>query len=264
MNTAHAFRALHADGLFVMPNAWDPGSARILESLGFPAVATTSSGHAASLGRLDQQVSRDEMLSHAETIADAVEVPVSVDSEGCFPDAPGGIARTVELIAQTGAAGLSLEDYHPERGVLPIAEAVERVGQAVEVARRSGLVLTARAENQLYGHGDLDDTVRRLVAYREAGADVVYAPGLVDVGDIERVVREVGGPVNVLVLPGVPDSSRLAAVGVRRVSTGGALAWAAYGALAAAGRELLQDGSASYLSAGLSPDDTKAAFGPRR
>ena len=262
MSSADRFRALHHDGLFVMPNAWDIGSARLLEHRGFPALATTSSGHAGSLGRLDQRVRRDEMLTHAESLVAAVSVPVSVDSEGCFPDEPGGVAGTVERIAETGAAGCSIEDYHPTTGLLPVDVAVGRVEEAVAAAARHGLVLTARVENHLYGVDDLHDTISRLVAYRGAGADVVYAPGLTALADIEQIVRAVGGPVNVLTVPGCPPIADLAAVGVRRISTGGSLVWVAYGALVAAGTELLTTGTTSYLSATLRPDDRDAAFGP--
>ena len=174
------FRALHRQGLFVMPNAWDIGSARLLASIGFEAIATTSSGHAASLGRADQEVSRDELLSHVEALVAAVDVPVSVDAERCFADDPAGVAQTVELIAAVGAAGCSIEDYEPTtRSIDDIGVATERVAAASGAARKHGLVLTARAENHLYGIDDLADTIERLLAYRAAGADVVYAPGLV-------------------------------------------------------------------------------------
>lgn len=263
LSVTNVFRTLHSADLFVMPNAWDLGSARLLESLGFPAIATTSSGHAASQGRLDQQISRAEMLGHAQALVSSVAIPVNVDSETCFPDEPGGISRTVELIAQTGAAGCSIEDFEPVAGILPIDDAAARVREAAHIAHRHGLVLTARAENHLYGYDDLDDTIERLTRFRAAGADVVYAPGLSDVGAIARVVAEVGGPVNVLMVPGLPSTGDLAAAGVRRVSTGGSLAWAAYGAMAAAGRELLSQGTASYLSATLSAEIRETAFGPR-
>ncbi len=255
MTAVERFRELHDEGLFVMPNAWDIGSAKLLAHLGFSAVATTSSGHAASLGRPDQHVRRDELLAHAEALATAVPVPVSVDAEACFPDEPGGVARTVELIAATGAAGCSIEDYDPERGLLAPDLAVERVREATVAASGHGLVLTARAENRLYGVDDLDDTIARLTAYREAGADVLYAPGLRDAADIRRVVDAVTAPVNVLAVPGAPATAELARLGVRRVSTGGALAWVAYGALAAAARELLDHGTSSYLAATLQPPD---------
>lgn len=260
MTAIERFRTLHDTGLFVMPNAWDAGSAKLLEHLGFQALATTSSGHAASLGRLDQRVRRDELLIHVQRLTAAVGIPLSVDAEGCFPDDPGGVTRTVELIAESGAAGFSIEDYHASDGLLPVGLAVERVAQAVEASSRTGLVVTARAENHLYGVDDLDDTITRLVAYRDAGADVLYAPALVEAADILRVVQAVEAPVNVLAVPGIPTTAELERAGVRRVSTGGALAWVAYGALAAAGRELLESGTTSYLDSTLDPAERDAAF----
>jgi 2-methylisocitrate lyase-like PEP mutase family enzyme len=255
------FRALHASECFVMPNAWDVGSARLLASLGFPALATTSSGHAATLGRLDQHVTRDEMLAHAEQLAGAVDVPLSVDSEHCFADDHAGIVATVELIARTGAAGCSIEDYDPAAGRLyPRDIAIERVAAAAGAARSHGLVLTARAENHLYGSDDLDDTVTRLQAYRDAGADVVYAPGLVEISDIARLVRDVDTAVNVLAHPKGPSTSELAEAGVRRISTGGALCFAAYGALTRAARELLDAGTSTYARAGVRRAELAAAF----
>jgi len=241
MSDARArFRELHRSGLFVMPNPWDIGSARILADLGFPALATTSHGHAASLGKRDQQVTRDELVAHAAALAAAVDVPLNLDAERCFADTPAGVAETVGLLAETGAAGLSIEDYDPVAGAVePLEAAAARVAAAAEVARAEGMVLTARAENHLYGAGDLDDTIARLQAYRDAGAEVVYAPALTDIADIARLVEAVAVPVNVLALPGAPTVPELAAVGVRRVSTGGALTQVAYGALREAARALL-------------------------
>ena len=244
-----------------MPNPWDVGSARLLASLGFPALATTSLGHAASLGRLDQHVTLDEMLTHAASIAAAVDVPLNVDSERCFADDPSGVTTTVDLIAQTGAAGCSIEDYDPATGTVdPINKAVDRVGAAAAAANDSRMLLTARAENHLYGLGDLDDTITRLCAFRDAGADVVYAPGLVGLEQIGQVVREVGIPVNVLARPNGPSVAELASVGVRRVSTGGALSMASYGALVRAAQELLDSGTSNYLSGALSGTELEAAF----
>ena len=255
------FRILHDDGLFVMPNPWDLGSARLLTALGFPALATTSSGHAASLGRVDQHVTRDELLAHAAAMAAAVDVPLNVDAERCFADDPDGVAETVHLIAGTGAAGCSIEDYDPATGRIdPLDVAAERVAAAARVAERHGLVLTARAENHLYGIDDLDDTIARLEAYRDAGADVAYAPGLTSPDDIARLVREVDAPVNVLALPAGPSIPDLASAGVRRVSTGGALARAAYGALLSAAQELLETGTSTYATTALSDTDRDAAF----
>jgi 2-methylisocitrate lyase-like PEP mutase family enzyme len=259
------FRAMHRDGLFVMPNAWDVGSARLLASLGFHAIATTSSGHSAALGRADQEVTRDELLSHVEALVDAVDLPVSVDAERCFADGPAGVAQTVELIADAGAAGCSIEDYDPAtRSIDAIDVATERVAAASEAARRHGLMLTARAENHLYGIGDFTDTIERLVAYRAAGADVVYAPGLVDRGQIERLVKAVNAPLNVLAMRVVPSISELATLGVRRVSTGGGLARAAYGALIAAGRELQTTGTYTYLDSALTTTDLESGLAAGR
>jgi len=254
------FAELHETGCFVMPNAWDVGSARILASLGFQAIATTSSGHAASLGRMDQRVTLEELLAHVSALVDEVDVPVSVDAERCFADDAAGVAATVERIAGTGAAGVSIEDYEPGSGIDPVGIAVERVAAAAGVTKSNGMVLTARAENHLYGIEDLDDTVTRLTAYRQAGADVVYAPWLADIAQIAAVVSATRAPVNVLARVDGPGFAELAAAGVRRVSTGGALAFAAYGALAAAARELLSEGTSTYIGRGLSMDDRRAAF----
>ena len=184
------FRALHADGIFVMPNPWDVGSAKLLASLGFEALATTSAGLAWSLGKLDMQVTREELVAHVARISAATTLPLNVDSERCFPDEPGGVGETVRLLADAGAAGCSIEDFDPATGAIEALEvAAERVAIAAAAAP---LVLTARAENHLHGVDDLDDTIARLQAYRDAGADVVCAPGLTDREAIARVVDEVG------------------------------------------------------------------------
>lgn len=256
------FRELHDEGCFIMPNPWDQGSARLLAYLGFPALATTSSGHAASLGRLDQNVTRDETLAHAADMAAAVAVPVNVDAERCFADDPAGVSETVAAIGRTGAAGCSIEDFDPKTGAIdPPATAVARVEAASAAARAAGLVLTARAENHIYGIADLDDTIARLCAYRDAGADVVYAPGLLALDDIARVVDETGIAVNVLALRDGPRIDELAAVGVRRVSTGGALARAAFGTLVDAARELLDHGTSTYVDRAIAADDLEAGLG---
>lgn len=260
MTSAYAsFKELHSrDELFIMPNPWDVGSAKVLASLGFPALATTSSGHAATLGRHDQAVTRDELVAHVAALASSVAVPLNADSERCFADDPAGVADTVRLLADAGAAGCSIEDFDPETGEIdPVGKAVERVAAAA-LAARNRLVLTARAENHLYGADNLADTMERLVAYREAGADCVYAPGLTDLEDIATVVLEVGAPVNVLAMPGGPSIGALEEIGVRRVSTGGALAWAAYGALAKGARELLEYGTSTYTAGALSSEDRHA------
>ena len=253
------FRELHSgEGIFVMPNPWDVGSAKLLAAMGFEALATTSAGFAWTLGRLDQQVSRDELVAHVEAMAAATALPLNVDSEHCFPDAPGGIAETVRLLEEAGAAGCSIEDYDPAADrILDLEEAADRVTTA---AAASELVLTARAENHLHGDDDLDDTIARLGAYRDAGADVVYAPGLADVDSIRRVVQEVGVPVNVLALPSGPSVQELEAAGIRRVSTGGALARYAYGALLTAASELRDDGTSRYSLDGAPAAALREAF----
>jgi 2-methylisocitrate lyase-like PEP mutase family enzyme len=241
------FRALHAaDRLFVMPNPWDAGSARLLASCGFEALATTSAGFAWSLGRHDQTVTREELVAHVTAVAAATDLPLNVDSERCYPEDPGGVAETVALLAEAGAAGFSIEDYDPATGgVDEIGLAAERVAVAAQASRQlpEPMVLTARAENHLRGVDDLDDTIARLVAYRDAGADVVYAPGLTDVGQIAAVVAAVGIPLNVLIMSGGPTVAELAGAGVRRVSTGGLLAARAYGDLVSTANRLLEDGT---------------------
>lgn len=255
------FAQLHKAGTFLMPNAWDVGSARILASLGFPAIATTSSGFAASLGLMDQQITLGELEEHVRALVSAVDVSVSVDAENCYADNPRGVATTVERLAKIGAAGVSIEDYDPKTGIYPQRIAVDRVKAAAEVADRHEIVLTARAENHLYGVEDLDDTISRLRAFRRAGADVLYAPGPEDVKAIARIVKEVDGPVNVLLRRNGPTVSQLAEVGVRRLSTGGSLAFASYGALARSARELLEAGTSTYADGTLSIEDRRAAFG---
>jgi 2-methylisocitrate lyase-like PEP mutase family enzyme len=256
------FRRLHEGGLFVMPNPFDVGSARILASMGFQALATTSLGHAASLGKLDQSVTRDELLTHVAAISSAVDLPLNVDAERCFADDLAGVAETVSLLAEAGAAGCSIEDYDPARGTIDEVDvAAERVAAAAEAAHRHGILLTARAENALYGIDDLDDTIVRLRAYRDAGADVLYAPRLTDAEAIHRVVNATDAPVNVLAMRDGPSIPELAALGVRRVSTGGPLARAAYGALRRAAEELLGPGTSTYQDDALTGDDLERAFG---
>ena len=252
------FRELHAQDIFVMPNPWDVGSAKLLASMGFEALATTSAGLAWSLGKLDMQVTRGELVAHVAEIAEATPLPLNVDSERCFPDGPGGVAETVRLLADAGAAGCSIEDFDPATGEI---EAVETAAARVAVAASGPLVLTARAENHLHGVDDLDDTIARLVAYRDAGADVVYAPGLADLGSISRLVDEVGIPANVLALPNGPTVAELGSAGVRRVSTGGALARFAYGALLQGAAELRDAGTSRYSEGGAPAEALRAALG---
>ena len=257
-----AFRGLHTAGTFVLPNPWDVPSALLLEHLGFPALATTSSGFAASLGRLDQHVRRDELVAHVKTLTATVRVPVSVDAERGYAADPQGVAETARLLAEAGASGLSIEDYDPATGrIEPVEVATERIAAAAGVCADHGMVLTGRAENHLHGIGDLDDTIARLTAYRDAGATCLYAPGLTDLGDIARVVGEVGAAVNVLALRNGPAVPQLAEIGVRRVSTGGSLAWVAYGALVDAATELRDSGTTTYLDRALPPAVRNEAFG---
>ncbi len=258
------FRELHAaDRLFVMPNPWDVGSARLLATCGFEALATTSAGFAWALGRHDQTVTRGELVAHVAELAAATDLPLNVDSERCYPEDPGGVAETVALLAGGGAAGFSIEDYDPAANEMDeIGVAAERVAVAAEATRRldEPMLLTARAENHIRGVDDLDDTIARLLAYREAGADALYAPGLTDLEQIATVVAAVEVPLNVLVLPGGPTVAELAAVGVRRVSTGSLLAARSYGALVEAAATLLIDGSAPPSSDLVTRETLRAAF----
>ena len=259
-----AFRALHAEGCFTIPNPYDAGSARLLAALGFSALATTSSGFAASLGRADMSVSRDELVAHVCAIAAVTDLPLNADAERCYSEDLDGIAETIAMIADAGAAGVSIEDWNPATGAIdPIGVATSRVAAAVAGAAESRIVLTARCENHIHGITDLDDTITRLCAYRDAGAEVVYAPGLGDVTHIRRVVAEVGRPVNVLLLGGGPTVGDLADAGVRRVSVGGSLAWVAYGAFAAAATALRDTGVIPKGSPSLDRTLAAAAFSPR-
>ena len=244
------FRALHRrEQLFVMPNPWDPGSARLLEAAGFEALATTSAGFAWSQGKLDGTVSREDLVAHVAALTAASGLPLNVDSERCYPDEPGGVAETVRMLARAGAAGCSVEDYNPALDAMDELEvAAARVAEAAAAARElpEPLVITGRAENHIHGVDDLGDTIARLRAYRNAGAEVVYAPGLTDLEQIAEVVAAVGVPVNVLALPSAPALGKLESAGVRRVSTGSLLTGAAYGALLAGAEELRERGTSLY------------------
>lgn len=249
---ARWFAQLHAGAQpLLLPNPWDAGSARLLRELGFQALATTSSGFAATLGRLDGSVSRDEALAHAAALAAATDLPLSADLENGYADDPEGVAETVGLAIEAGLVGCSIEDSTGKEAdpIYELQDAVARVAAAAEAAHagRVHLVLTARAENHVHGRDDLEDTIARLRAYGEAGADVLYAPGLTRIEDIRRVVAEVGRPVNVLAYPGAPRVSELAGAGVKRVSIGGAFAFAAIDAVAQAARELQEDGTYGFL-----------------
>jgi 2-methylisocitrate lyase-like PEP mutase family enzyme len=263
---ARRFSDLHVPGQpLLMPNPWDAGSARLLASLGFEALATTSSGFAATLGRRDYGITREEAIGHAGAIVQATDLPVSADLENAFADDPAGVAETFRRALAAGLAGASIED-HTGRDDAPIYElalATERVAAAAEAAHGGDVpfVLTARAENHLHGVDDLDDTIARLTAYGEAGADVLYAPGLHRIEDIRRVVEAVGKPVNVLALPTAPPVAELADAGVARISVGGAFAFAALGAVVEAARELREDGTYGFWQrAGLGAKAARAAF----
>jgi len=250
---AAAFLQLHdGDKPLLIPNPWDQGSAKLLASLGFKALATTSGGFAASLGRLDGHVTRDEALGHAALIAAATDLPVSADLENCFADDPAGVADTIQRAIAVGLCGCSVEDYtrDPAAPIYELALATERVAAAAEAAHRGPvqLVLTARAENHIHGIHDLDDTIARLRAYEEAGADVLFAPGLTRPEDIRQVVESVSRPLNVVTRAGLPSVAELEALGVRRISVGQAFAYGGYGALVEAARELLDDGTYSFMA----------------
>lgn len=258
------FHALHArEQLFVMPNPWDIGSARFFAQAGVEALATTSAGFAWSLGRLDQRVTRDELVDHVAALSEATALPLNVDSEECFPREPGGVGETIRRLVRAGAAGCSIEDFDPVTGkIVDIIAATAAVREAAAAANEEDvpIVLTARAENYLYGVNDLDDTIARLVAYRDAGAEVLYAPGISDLSQLEMLVGAVDAPVNVLAIPGVPSLTELQELGVRRVSTGGGPAKVAYGAALHAVRHLLNGGTA-YADFGFSAEDRDGALG---
>jgi 2-methylisocitrate lyase-like PEP mutase family enzyme len=256
----------HGEGPLLLPNPWDRGSARLLAWLGFQALATTSSGFAATLGRLDGSVTRDEALTHAAAIVQATELPVSADLESGFADDPAGVAETLRLALEAGLAGCSVEDAtgDSDTPIYPAGLAAERVQAAAEVAHRgpAHLVLTARAENYLHGRPDLADTIARLQRFQDAGADVLYAPGLTRLEEIRQLVASVDRPVNVLALPGAPPVPELAAAGVRRVSVGGAFAFAALGAVVEAATELREAGTYGFWRrSGAGSGAARSAFG---
>jgi 2-methylisocitrate lyase-like PEP mutase family enzyme len=266
---AQRFVELHeGPGAFVIPTPWDVGTARILAGLGFQALATTSAGHAFSLGRRDGGVSRKEALEHARTIVEATPLPVSADFENGFGDAPAFVAETIRMAAGVGLAGASIEDAtgRPDAPIYDRAQAVERVAAAVEAARACDrpFVLTARAENFLHGRPDLDDTIARLQAFEAAGADVLYAPGLRDLDTIGRVCAALSRPVNVLV--GIPGAAfpveQLAQAGVRRISLGAALSKLALSAVIRAAREM-QQGTFGFVDDAFSTAEIAAFMAPR-
>jgi 2-methylisocitrate lyase-like PEP mutase family enzyme len=247
---AERFLALHTPGSpLLMPNAWDVGSARLFATLGFDAIATTSGGFAATKGRLDGAMTQEEVLAHAGELAAAVEVPVSADLENCFAHDPEGVATTITEAIGVGLAGGSVEDFTGDKDapIYELAQAAERVRAAAEAAHGGPMpfVLTARAENYLHGRRDLADTITRLQAFQEAGADVLFAPAVVDPAELRQLLASVDRPVSVLVLPGA-TVGELAELGVSRISVGGAIAVAAYGAAIQAVTELRDEGTTGY------------------
>ena len=246
---AETFRTLHAGKPFVIPNPWDAGSARVLEALGFKALATTSSGFAFTLGRRDGGVSLDEVAHHTATLAQATDLPLSVDLENGYGAHPEHAASAIVRVAEAGAVGGSIEDFDPAGHLYDRVHAAERIGGAAEAARGLGFpfTLTARAENHIRGNPDLVDTIARLRAFEEAGAEVLFAPGLRTVEEIRTVCAAVSSPVNVLAVPGlsVPEIFR---AGAQRVSVGGGLTWVAVGAMAAAATAIRDDGDLSSLA----------------
>ncbi|WP_129776507.1 isocitrate lyase/PEP mutase family protein [Peristeroidobacter soli] len=257
---AAAFRALHEQPrAFVIANAWDAGAAMLFAGLGFPAIATSSAAFANTLGRQDGKISRDEALSHARSLVDAVTVPVSADLENGFGHAPSYVAETIRLAAQTGLAGGSIEDHTGDasKPIYDFEEAVERVTAAVEAVESLGtpFILTARCENFLHGHPDLDDTIRRLQAFEKAGADVLFAPGLPDLKAVRTVCSSLSKPVNFMV--GIPGRSfsvpELQEAGVRRISLATSLHRAAMSGAYNAAREILDQGTFEFLNGLVSP-----------
>jgi 2-methylisocitrate lyase-like PEP mutase family enzyme len=244
------FRALHAGEAFVIPNPWDAGSARVLAALGFRALATTSSGFAFTLGRLDGGATLDDVVHHVEAIDRATELPVSVDLENGYSADPERAALAILRVAEVGAVGGSIEDYDPTGRIYALTEAAERIAAASVVARQLtfGFTLTARAENYVHKNHDLKDTIARLHAYEEAGADVLYAPGLRTVEEIKAVCGAVSKPVNVLAVPGL-SLAQVIDAGARRISVGGGLTWVAVKAMADAATAIRDTGDFSVLAA---------------
>ena len=266
MNRTNAFHELHQSGCFVMPNPWDAGSARVLAQLGFPALATTSSGFAWSQGRRDNHVSLEDALDCFRSIAASVDVPVNGDFEGGFAVDPEGVQANVTRAAATGIAGLSIEDStgDPPNPLFDFTLAVERITAARQAIDEGGtrVLLTGRSEGFIVGRPDLDETVRRLVAYADAGAECLYAPGIRTKDQIQAVVTAVSPkPVNVLVGSDFMTTAELADLGVRRISVGGALARAAWTGFLAAAKEIAGQGTFSLLGRAVPFADVDGLFG---
>jgi 2-methylisocitrate lyase-like PEP mutase family enzyme len=253
---AAAFAALHVGEPFVMPNPWDAGSARVLAALGFKALASTSSGFAFTLGRLDGGATLDEVVEHTAALDLATELPLSVDLEDGYGPDPASAAHAIERAAAVGAVGGSIEDYDPGGHIYDLPHATERIAAAVEVARGLSFkfMLTARAENHIRGNPELSDTIARLQAFEQAGADVLYAPGLRSAEEVRVVCEAVSKPVNVLAVPGLSFAD-IAGAGAQRVSVGGALAWVAAKAMAEAATAIRESGDFTALAARLPLSD---------
>ncbi len=262
---AAAFADLHhGDSPLLMANAWDAGTAKSFAHLGFQALATTSAGFAAVLGRHDGNVTRDESINHAADLIAATPLPLNADLENGFADSPEDVAETYRIAAAAGISGSSIEDWDPHRSeIYDLGLARARVEAAAEAAHAGEvrMVLTARAENLLRGVDDLADTIVRLQAYQEAGADVLYAPALTSRADIAQVVGSVDLPVNVLALPGVPSVAELAEIKVARISVGSGFSLVAYGAIAIAAKELLEQGTYGFWQQAGAANAVKGAFG---
>jgi methylisocitrate lyase len=259
------FSRLHESGCFVIPNPWDRGSARVLERLGFRALATTSSGSAWSLGTMDNHLELDQTLAHLRSISDAVQIPVNADFEGGFAVEPEDVAANVSKAVTTGVAGLSIEDStgNPMQPLFEFELAVERIHAARQAINQSqtGVLLTARSEGFIVGRPNLEETIRRLKAFAEVGADCLYAPGLRTVQEIKTVVEAVAPkPVNVLVNSGFATVAELAHAGVRRISVGGALARTAWTGFLAAAREIAEHGTFTDLGRAVSSRDIQQYF----
>jgi methylisocitrate lyase len=265
MSKAAAFHALHRSGTFVLPNAWDLGSARILEQLGFQAIATTSSGFAWTLGKRDTHVPLEETLEHYRAMSSALDIPINADFEGGYAVEPDDVAKNVAAACATGIAGLSIEDSikDADSGLYDFDLAVDRMRAARSAIDESktGVLLVGRSEGFIAGRPDLRETLRRLTAFAEAGADCLYAPGVKKREDIKAIVDAVAPkPVNVLVGSNFTTVAELAALGVRRISVGGALARAGWGAVLAAAKEIAESGTFEGLSRAVPGDELQRYF----
>lgn len=262
---AQSFKALHENNeTFIIPNPWDAGSACLLQALGFKALATTSAGFAQALGRLDRHVSVDEKVEHCRVLSSVTEIPITADFENGFADSPEQVAANLMSVAEAGVVGASIEDYCAS-GIYDFNQAVERIAACAEAVSQLAypFILTARAENLIHDIDDLDDTIRRLQAFEAAGADVLYAPGLRNLDQVKQLMDSVSKPVNVL-SPFMPDVSleQYAALGVRRVSIGGALANYAIGATLAASKQMLNSGTFDWVKNAAPGGEVKKLLAP--